>query len=197
MRLTKKMLDKLPTVRLYVSETAFFTVPYMNAPKTIKLPLALKDFKPNGRGVPWICGVSNAALRQKDLFNYPVHLAHTIGSVVYVVAALNKNGFPKVAYRYRHHGGSLVDAYDRSRKDPSKAEVFFELLTKRPYVVLEKGRSEAGKGSHSPGEVSGHRHPEGLNGDKNKTGLIGAAKRAAAAGLIPEGLIPEGLFEAA
>jgi hypothetical protein len=188
MRLTQKTLEKLPTVRLWISLKTWFTVPYMNARKQVRLPVARKDFKSNGKGLPWICGVSNAILGHKDLFNHPVFYAHTTGSTVYVVAMLTKGGLPKFAFRYRHRGHVLVKAYDASRKDSSKEKVFLELLEKQPFLTLEKGRYEARKGAHTPGAQSGHREVGAPYGDKNKKGLVGAKRRAVIAGFIPEGL---------
>lgn len=188
MRLTQKTLDTLPTVRLYIGEKSFYTVPYMNARRPLDVPLDVKDFKPNGKGLPWICGISNAIMRQKEIFDHPVFYAHTIGSVVYVVAMTDKGGLPKFAYRYSHRGGSLIEAYDESRKDPRKWRKFVSRLEDHPSLRLEKGRTQSAKGAHSPGMVSGHLVKGAPHGDKNKIGLKGAKRRAVAAGFIPEGL---------
>jgi len=189
MRITQATLDKLPSTRLYVSEKTYFIVPYKNAPKPIKIGLETDDFRENGKGLSWDCGVSEAIKRQKTLFGHPVFAAFTIGSVCYVIAKETTNGIPQFAYRYRHRGGKMVSAYDKSRKNPAMRRTFRRLLAKHPYLTLEVGKSQSGKGAHSPGKQSGHRHPTAPNGDKNKAGLHGAKRRALAAGYIAEGMV--------
>jgi len=188
MRITKKALDALPTVRLYFTKKKYHTVPYKNAKKPVNLPLALSDFKLNGKGLPWGCGVSTAGLRQPELFDHPVHYIYTIGSVVYIVVMETEGGQPKLAIRYCHRGSPLIQAYDKSRKSPAMWRKFKKLLAEHPVLKLENGRSESGKGAHSPGAASGHRHPTAPHGDKNKAGLQGALRRAQQAGYYPEGL---------
>jgi len=183
--MTKKVLDALPTVRLYYQikpHKCYYTIPYMNARKAVQLSLLHTDFKPNGKGLPWTCGISNAILRQKDLFDHTVYYAHTIGSVVYVVAMLTESGQPKFAFRYRHRAGPLVDAYDASRRSRTKIKTFLNLLSDRPVLTLEVGRSESGKGAHSPGSVSGHRAVGAPHGDLNKEALSGIWRRMRNAG---------------
>jgi hypothetical protein len=186
MKITKRQLDRLPTTRLYVDEDQWFTVPYMNATASIRLPLELKYFVPNGKGIPWSCGISNAGHAHEDLFEHPIYYIHTIGSVVYIVTMMHEGGTtPKLAIRYRHHGGKLVAAYDESRKRPSKRKTFLRLLEQHPFLVLEKGRSQAGKGAHSPGKQTGHRAVGAPKGDLNKENLKGAHARAIRARLLP------------
>jgi hypothetical protein len=188
MRLTQKTLDKLPTVRLYIGLDTFYTIPYMNARKPVAIPLEQKNFRPNGKGLPWACGIANAILGHKTLFNHPVFYVHVIGSTVYIVAIVDKGKLPKFAFRYRHRGGKLVRAYDKSRRNPTYIKKFIALLKEQPKLMLEKGRHESGKGSHSPGSVTGHREKHAPRGDKNKLNLAGARRRAEQAGLIPQGL---------
>jgi hypothetical protein len=188
MRLTQKTLDKLPTVRLYIGLDTFYTIPYMNARKAVSLPLEFKNFRVDGKGLPWICGISNAVLGHKTLFNHPVYYVHTIGSTVYIVAMVDKGKLPKFAFRYRHRGGELIRAYDRSRRNSAYLKKFIALLKEHPTIMLEKGRSESGKGSHSPGTKTGHQEENAPRGDKNKLNLIGARRRAEQAGFIPHGL---------
>lgn len=186
MRLAQKTLNKLPKVRLYVGQNTFFKVPYMNAKGSARLPLALDDFKPDGKGLAWNCGISNAIMRQRDLFNHPVFYAHTIGSTVYVVAMVGEGNMPRFAFRYRHRGGPLVDLYDASRKDSTKWTQFTTLLEEHPYLSLEKGRAEIHRrGSHDTKKTARGNNP---HVDKNKRGLQGAKRRAIAAGFIPDGL---------
>jgi len=168
---------------MYIGEKTFFTVPFLNARKAVRIPLEMKDFKPNGKGLPWICGISNAINRHKALFGHPVLYAHTIGSAVYIVAASDKGGMPKWAFRYNHRKGALVSAYDESRKDASKLKKFSDMLEKYPYMILEKGRAEQGR-EHRP--RTHNKHPYGM--EQNRQGIVGARRRAVAAGLFPDGL---------
>ena len=189
MRMTQAALNKLPKVRLYISEKTYFWVPYKNAPKSIKgIPLLADHFKENGKGLPWACGLSKAVMEFALHLPHPVYYVHTIGSTIYVVAMVDRGGLPRFAIRYRHHQSELVSAFDESRREPAKQKLFMKLLDKRPTLTLERAKHESGKGSHSPGTVSGHREPHAPHGDKNKRNLNGSLRRAIAAGFVPKGL---------
>lgn len=189
MRLAQKTIDKLPTVRLYFTPTKFYTVHYLNATTDVDVPLSLDHFKPNGRGIPWTCGVSNAILANKNLLPHPTFYVHTIGSVSYAIAMVHKGGVPpKLAIRYSHGAGPKIAAYDKSLKDSNFGVKLQEMLEASPVLHLHKGRFTGGVGSHSPGGGRTHSNP---SADTNKQGLQGNAKRMADAGFLPDALVDQ------
>ena len=182
-KITKSWLDSLPTIRLKYGPEGkhFYSVPYYNADEPVDVPLRRAHFKPNGKGLPWICGVSNAVNEARDLFAHPVFYVHTIGSATYIVVAVTKGGQPRLAIRHNHGATALIDAYDKARKNPKKyMPVFLAELEKHPVLHLRKGRSEAGKRNHDPKGTGAHTHrPQGLRGN---------ARRMANAGFMPKEL---------
>jgi hypothetical protein len=181
MKISQKHLESLPTVRLkYHDDDHYITVPYINATNDVDVPLRLDHFTRKGRGIGWECGISNAVLESRDLFDHPVLYVHTIGSATYILVMTNPGGSAKLAMRYSHTMIALLDAYDKSRANPHKWKPIFEsLLAKTPVAHLHPGRSEAGiQRDHDPNNNGGShsvRHQS----------LSANARRMANAKLIP------------
>lgn len=180
MRISKKRLASLPTFRLYNGKKdrngkpQYVRVPYINASIPVDVPLEMKYFTPNGKGLPWACGVSNACLDHRDLFDHPVLYVYTIGTATYILVLTEEGGItPKLFIRYNQNGGKLIDEYDSSDNDTKILEFMIE---KRPTLHLLPGTSNAG--ITRPQQTTGN--PEHSEKDKN---LKGVARRMARAGI--------------
>lgn len=180
-RMSQKRLERLPETKLFSDKKdkngklKFVRVRYYNAPWNADVPLILEYFKPNGRGLPWACGVSNACHDNKTLFNHPVLMVYTKGTAVYIVIEMEEGGMtPRLAVRYNHNYGKPIDAFDAG-------EDISAMLVSKPILHLLAGKSQAGiaKKYTTSGTPGGNHDSE-----KNQKNVTGAAKRFKRAGVI-------------
>jgi len=172
-KMSKEALSALPKVRLRYGpgKDDYFECRYMHANKEVDLPLALRYFKPNGMGLPMACGTSNSALENRDRFPHPVFLAYSIESAIYIVVQVDDEGKPELAVRYRHRGGPIISAYDKSHDNPAIYRPLLEaLIQEHPVLRLLKGRMDPRPAGHAHG-------PGGGNGPTKLRGLTGHARR--------------------
>jgi len=184
-RFTETQLTKLPKVRLRFGpgETDYFECRYVPAWKAVDLPWTLKDFKPNGVGLPPACGAGYAGMRKKDIFPHPVYYTHAIDSAYYVVCQLDRDDKPALAVRYSHKGGQIISVYDKSAEKPEVYRpLLAAMLAEYPVLKLKKGKLDprpAGVG-HGTG---------GAQGPTKIRGLVGYARRMERAKFIDQATV--------
>jgi hypothetical protein len=157
MRITEKKLLTLPTRRLYYDDGAWVDTPYLDASTEKSLPILFRHFKPDGRGVPWECGISNAIREAGErLFGHPVLYVHTEPSTIYILAMIRPNRQPKLSIRYKHVFGTWIKGYDSSRTmSPRRQRAFMEelkqYLADHPLLNLHIPRHDPRTGAHGTG----------------------------------------------
>lgn len=185
-RYTESELEKLPKVRLRYGpgDSDYFECKSKPAEEAVDLPWELKDFKPNGTGLPSACGGAHAGMRQKSRFPHNVYYTHMIDSAYYVVCQLDRHGKPALAIRYGHTNGPIIAVYDKSNENPENYRpLLAAMLDSCPVLKLKKGYLD-------PRPVGKAHGTGGGNGPtKNNRGLVGHARRMHRAGFIDKATV--------
>lgn len=136
------------------------------------------------RGVTIGCGLSNAAMANRDAFPHECYLASFVKTRAYIADRLKEDGTPGHCQEYRHHYGHITDAND----DGTLKKMVKENpgIMERAFRLDVPPKSLAGVKQSKPTSSSKKKHKPDVrqpSGDRNKLAR-GALRRAVKAGRI-------------